>query len=148
MGTFNEKMFLPNTYCYLKDSICRLDHCMSNGKCEVCQFGLLRSYAARDSDFIGELMKEIETLTEANKKFQKKIKEKERLNRKLVEELSFLKTENSTLTKGLAECCDRLWYYFGEVGDKWSDNRCKNVYETAQFYLGRAKQGEDDAGKY
>lgn len=106
-------------------------------------------------DDIRELTKEVEVLTKANNEFRKEnekqsnlIKELRRLNKEIVKELSFFKTENSTLTKGLAECCDRLWYYFGEIGGTWSNNQCKSVYETAQFYLERAKKGEDDAGQY
>lgn len=148
MGTFDDRMIFPNTYCYLKDSICRVDRCISKGECSACPFGLLRSYAARDSDHIGELMKEVEVLVKANKELKKKLSDTKTLNKELAKELSFFKTENQTLTKGLAECCDRLWYYFGKMGGTWANSQCKNVYDTAQFYLERAKKGEDDAGKY
>ena len=106
-------------------------------------------------DDIRELTKEVEVLTKANNEFREEnerqsnlIKELRRLNKELVNELSFLKTENSTLTKGLAECCDRLWYYFGCTGGNWSDYRCENVYDLSKFYLERAKKGQDDAGQY
>lgn len=148
MGMLRDKMVLPNTYCYLKDTICRVGNCKREGVCEVCQFGLLRAYAARDSDYIGTLMEDVEELVKANKELKKELSDTKKVNKELVKELSFFKTENSTLTKGLAECCDRLWYYFGGTGGTWSNNQCKNVYETAQFYLERAKKGEDDAGKY
>lgn len=144
----DDRMIFPNTYCYLKDSVCRFDHCISKGECSVCSFGLLRQYAARDSDHIGELMEKVEALEKANKKLKKELSDTKKQNKSFGEAISFYQTENETLRKGLAECCDRLWYYFGEIGDKWSNNQCKNVYDTAKYYLERAKKGEDDGSKY
>jgi hypothetical protein len=145
---FNDKMIFPTTYCYLKDTICKAGNCMSKGLCEVCQYGLLRAYAARDSEHIGSLMKETEALVRANKELREELRKERQTNKELTSQLLFYKTENSTLGKGLAECCDRLWYYFGETGGTWSSNQCKNVYDTAKYYLERAKKGEDDGGKY
>jgi hypothetical protein len=93
-------------------------------------------------------MKETEALVRANKELREELRKERQTNKELTSQLLFYKTENSTLSKGLAECCDRLWYYFGEIGGTWSNNQCKNVYDTAKFYLERAKKGEDDAGQY
>lgn len=143
-----DKLILPNTFCYLKDTVCKFDNCISGGVCEICKYGLLRSYASRDSARIGKLMNKVSFLEEANKKLRKELSDTKTLNKVLAKEMSFFKTENSTLNKGLAECCDRLWYYFGEIGGTWSNLSCKNVYDTAKYYLGRARKGEDDGGQY
>lgn len=148
MGTLRDKMILPNTYCYLKDTICKVGNCKNEGVCEVCQFGLLRAYAARDTDYIGELMREVEGLKKSNAELREELRKERKIKQELTGKLRFLKNQNSTLRNGLAECCDRLWYYFVETGDKWTDNQAKNVYDTAEYYLARARKGEDDGGKY
>jgi cell division septum initiation protein DivIVA len=99
-------------------------------------------------DKVEELTKSNEELTKSNKELKRQVRFTDKINKELVNKLSSLETENSTLRKGLAECCDRLWYYFGEVSGTWSDNRCNNVYDTAKYYLEQAKKGEDDGGKY
>lgn len=144
----DDKLILPNTYCYLKDTVCKFDNCNNKGLCDVCKYGLLRAYAARDSASIGKLMNRVAILEEANKELREELRNERRINKELTSQLLFYKMENATLNKGLAECCDRLWYYFGEIGDKWSNNQCKNVYDTAKYYLERANKGEDDGGKY
>jgi hypothetical protein len=116
--------------------------------CEVCQFGLLRAYAARDSDHVGELMDKVASLEETNRKLRKELSKKKELNKVLRKELSSSRIKNHTLSHGLAECRDRLWYYFGETRDTWSNPQCQNVYDTAKYYLDRAKKGEDDGGQY
>jgi hypothetical protein len=93
-------------------------------------------------------MKEVEALVKANKELKKELSDTKRLNKVLAKEMSFFKTENLTLTKGLAECCDRLWYYFCETDGTWSNFQCKNVHDTAKYYLDRARKGKDDGGKY
>ena len=56
MSKRNE-LFWPSTYHYIKDRFCNVNSCKRDGKCETCPAGELRSYAARDTDRIGELMK-------------------------------------------------------------------------------------------
>lgn len=148
MGMLRDKMILPNTYCYLKDTVCRVDNCSSRGECDVCRFGLLRAYATRDSDHIGELMNKVASLEKDNNRLREEFRRERENNKALTSLIVSCRIENSTLHKGLAECCDRLWYYFGEIGDRWSNNQAKNVYDTAKYYLERAKKGEDDGGKY
>ena len=58
MSKRNE-LFWPSTYHYIKDRFCHVNICKCDGKCETCPTGELRSYAARDTDRIGELMKEL-----------------------------------------------------------------------------------------
>ena len=57
MSKRNE-LFWPSTYHYIKDRFCNVNSCKRDGKCETCPAGELRRYAARDTDRIGELMKE------------------------------------------------------------------------------------------
>ena len=56
MSKRNE-LFWPSTYHYIKDRFCHVNSCKRDGKCETCPTGELRSYAARDTDRIGKLMK-------------------------------------------------------------------------------------------
>ena len=46
-----------------------------------------------------------------------------------------LRRDNDRLRHGLKEVCDRLWYYFGTMSGKLSDNQAQNVYDVAKFYL-------------
>lgn len=47
-----EKLFWPSTYHYVKDTYCKCGVCEKDGNCEECQYGTLRCYAARDTDYI------------------------------------------------------------------------------------------------
>ena len=59
MSKRNELLW-PSTYHYIKDRFCHVNICKRDGKCETCPTGELRSYAARDTDRIGELMKALQ----------------------------------------------------------------------------------------
>lgn len=80
MGTFDDKLILPTAYDYLKDTICKFDNCKSKGLCEICQFGLLRAYAAIDSDHIGKLSREVEVLVKANKELREELRKERKTN--------------------------------------------------------------------
>lgn len=46
-----------------------------------------------------------------------------------------LRRDNDRLRHGLKEVCDRLWYCFGTMSWKLSNNQAQNVYDVAKFYL-------------
>ena len=49
-------LFYPSTYHAMKAGPCRVGVCKHDGECELCEeYGLLRRYAARDTDRIHEL---------------------------------------------------------------------------------------------
>ena len=51
-----KKLIYPSTYHAMKDGPCRVGVCKHDGKCWLCEeYGLIRSYAARDTDRIQEL---------------------------------------------------------------------------------------------
>ena len=72
MGSRDEMIF-PSTYCYVKDKFCRVGVCKKDGKCEECEHGLLRAYAARDSDNMGTLFDEAQSLRKKVDAYKKKI---------------------------------------------------------------------------
>lgn len=54
------ELYYPTAYHYIKDAFCHVKRCKFGGNCGACPAGELRRYAARDSDRIGELMKELQ----------------------------------------------------------------------------------------
>lgn len=59
------ELLWPSTYCYVKERFCRVGTCKGDGKCEGCEWGLLRRYAARDTDRIHELREDNDRLKHA-----------------------------------------------------------------------------------
>ena len=81
MNNFNVELFWPATYHYVKDRFCRVGVCKHNGNCSDCEYGLLRRYAARDTDRINALENQlvdkdkiIEYLSNSVDKLEKKLK--------------------------------------------------------------------------
>ena len=51
-----KELIYPSTYHAMKAGPCRVGVCKHDGKCWLCEeYGLIRSYAARDTDRIHEL---------------------------------------------------------------------------------------------
>ena len=51
-----KELIYPSTYHAMKSGPCRVGVCKHDGKCWLCEeYGLIRSYAARDTDRIHEL---------------------------------------------------------------------------------------------
>lgn len=57
------KLIYPSTYHFLKASYCLVDVCKHNGDCDSCEHGLLRMYAARDTDRISSRQRLLEAAT-------------------------------------------------------------------------------------
>jgi hypothetical protein len=81
MNNFKVELFWPATYHYVKDRFCRVGVCKHNGNCSDCEYGLLRRYAARDTDRINALENQlvdkdkiIEYLSNRVDKLEKKLK--------------------------------------------------------------------------
>ena len=81
MNNFEIELFWPATYHYVKDRFCRVGVCKHNGNCSDCEYGLLRRYAARDTDRINALENQlvdkdkiIEYLSNRVDKLEKKLK--------------------------------------------------------------------------
>ena len=81
MNSFDVELFWPATYHYVKDRFCRVGVCKHNGNCSDCEYGLLRRYAARDTDRINSLENQlvdkdkiIEYLSNRVDKLEKKLK--------------------------------------------------------------------------
>lgn len=55
MNNFEVELFWPATCHYVKDRFCRVGVCKHNGNCSDCEYGMLRRYAARDTDRINAL---------------------------------------------------------------------------------------------
>lgn len=75
------ELYYPSTYLFIKDRFCHVKSCKFDGECRKCPAGELRRYAARDSDRIGELMRQlvdkdklIEYLSRRVDKCEKKLK--------------------------------------------------------------------------
>jgi len=69
----SDDMIFPSTYCYVKDKFCCVGVCKKGGDCETCEHGLLRAYAARDSDNMSTLYDEAQSLRKKVKAYEKKI---------------------------------------------------------------------------
>ena len=67
MNNFKVELFWPATYHYVKDRFCRVGVCKHDGKCSDCEYGLLRRYAALDTDTIHELQDDNDRLKHALK---------------------------------------------------------------------------------
>lgn len=81
MNNFEVELFWPATYHYVKDRFCRVGVCKHNGNCSDCEYGMLRRYAARDTDRINALENQlvdkdkiIEYLSNRVDKLEKKLK--------------------------------------------------------------------------
>ena len=81
MNNFKVELFWPATYHYVKDRFCRVGVCKHDGKCSDCEYGMLRRYAARDTDRIRALENQlvdkdkiIEYLSSRVDKLEKKLK--------------------------------------------------------------------------
>ena len=75
------ELFWPATYHYVKYRFCHVSVCKHNGNCSDCKYGLLRRYAARDTDRINALENQlvdkdkiIEYLSNRVDKLEKKLK--------------------------------------------------------------------------
>ena len=69
----SDDMKFPSAYCYVKDKFCRVGVCKKGGDCETCEHGLLRAYAARDSDDRGVLFEETQLLRKKIDAYKEKI---------------------------------------------------------------------------
>ena len=58
-----------DTYHYVKVKYCSCGRCKHDGECENCEHQMLRRYAARDTDYIHELLEE-------NKRLKKQLEKK------------------------------------------------------------------------
>ena len=63
-------LFYPSTYHAMKSGPCRVGVCKHDGKCWLCEeYGLIRSYAARDTDRIHELRELVKEMADELSKF-------------------------------------------------------------------------------
>ena len=61
-----KELIYPSTYHAMKAGPCRVGVCKNDGKCGKCkEYGLLRMYAARDTDRINELRALVGELADA-----------------------------------------------------------------------------------
>lgn len=61
-----KKLIYPSTYHAMKAGPCRVGVCKHEGKCGLCEeYGLIRRYAARDTDRIHELRALVKELADA-----------------------------------------------------------------------------------
>ena len=63
-------LIYPSTYHAMKAGPCRVGVCKHDGECELCkEYGLLRRYAARDTDRIHELRALVKEMSDELSKF-------------------------------------------------------------------------------
>ena len=65
-----KELIYPSTYHAMKAGPCRVGVCKNDGKCGKCkEYGLLRRYAARDTDRINELRALVKDLSVVAERF-------------------------------------------------------------------------------
>ena len=65
-----KELIYPSTYHAMKSGPCRVGVCKHDGKCWLCEeYGLIRSYAARDTDRIQELRALVKELSNVAERF-------------------------------------------------------------------------------
>lgn len=65
-----KELFYPSTYHAMKAGPCRIGVCKHDGECELRkEYGIIRRYAARDTDIIHELRAIVKEMADELEKF-------------------------------------------------------------------------------